>query len=125
MDQSITNVDFRRASNGTGRVIVDLSTPSIVGNVHTAGNDVVVDFANTQLPKNLVRRMDVTDFSTPVQYIDAENTPTGARLVIHPKGQYEKLAFQSDTLFAVEFSPVSAQSTQVAQQKQYSGQKIS
>lgn len=125
VDQSITNVDFRRASNGTGRVIVDLSTPSIVGNVHTAGNDVVVDFANTQLPKNLVRRMDVTDFSTPVQYIDAENTPTGARLVIHPKGQYEKLAFQSDTLFAVEFSPVSAQSTQVAQQKQYSGQKIS
>ncbi|MGH8282435.1 MAG: type IV pilus secretin PilQ [Gammaproteobacteria bacterium] len=123
--QSITNVNFRRGSNGMGRVIVDLSTPTIVGNVHVAGNDVIVDFANTQLPKNLVRRMDVSDFATPVQYIDAENTSTGARLVIHPTGQYEKLAFQSDNLFAMEFTPISAQAEQVAQQKQYSGQKIS
>jgi type IV pilus assembly protein PilQ len=125
MGQSITNVDFRRGANGTGRVIVDLSTPSIVGNVHMDGNNVVVDFAKTNLPKNLERRMDVTDFATPVQYIDAENTPTGTRLVIHPTGQYEKLAFQSDNLFSVEFSPVSAQAEQAAQQKEYSGQKIS
>ncbi|MGH8397195.1 MAG: type IV pilus secretin PilQ [Gammaproteobacteria bacterium] len=123
--QSITNVDFRRGTNGMGRVIVDLSTPSIIGSVHSAGNDVVVDFANTQLPKNLVRRMDVSDFATPVQYIDAENTPAGARLVIHPTGKYEKLAFQSDDLFAMEFTPISIQAEQVAQQKQYTGQKIS
>lgn len=123
--QTITNVDFRRAENGSGRVVVDLSTPSIVGNVHMDGENVVVDFANTQLPKNLERRMDVTDFATPVKYIDAENTPTGARLTIHPTGKYAKLAFQSDNLFAVEFSPISAQAEQIAQQKQYSGQKIS
>ncbi len=123
--QSITNVDFRRGENGIGRIIVDLSTSSIVGNVHMDGDNVVVDFANTQLPKNLERRMDVSDFATPVQYIDAQNTPSGARLVIHPAGQYEKLAFQSDELFSVEFSPVSAQAEQIAQQKEYSGQKIS
>src|SRR5574337_918186 len=123
--QTITNVDFRRGNNGMGRVVVNLSTPSIVGNVHMAGSDVVVDFANTRLPQNLVRRMDVTDFATPVQYIDAENTPTGVRLVIHPSGQYDKLAFQSDNLFAMEFTPVSAQAAQVAQQQQFSGQKIS
>ncbi len=123
--QSITNVDFRRGSNGTGRVIVDLSSPAIVGSVHASGNNVVVDFPNTRLPQKLVRRMDVSDFATPVQYIDAENTPGGARLVIHPTGQYEKLAYQSDNLFAMEFSPVSVQSAQVARQKQYTGQKIS
>ncbi|MDE2090690.1 MAG: type IV pilus secretin PilQ [Gammaproteobacteria bacterium] len=123
--QSITNVDFRRGNDGIGRVIVDLSTPSIVGNVHTEGDNVVVDFANTSLPKNLERRMDVSDFATPVQYIDAQNTPAGVRLTIHPSGQYEKLAFQSDNLFAVEFTPVSAQAEQAAQQKEYSGQKIS
>lgn len=123
--QSITNVDFRRGANGMGRVVVDLSTPSIVGNVHMSGTNVVVDFANTHLPKKLVRRMDVTDFATPVQYIDAENTPTGARLIIHPTGRYDKLAFQSDNLFAMEFTPVSKQAAQAAQQKKYTGQKIS
>lgn len=123
--QSITGVDFRRGNNGMGRVIVNLSNPAIVGNVHMSGNNVVVDFANTRLPQNLVRRMDVTDFATPVQYIDAENTPTGARLVIQPSGKYDKLAFQSDNLFAMEFTPLSAQAAQIAQQQQYSGQKIS
>ncbi len=125
MGQRITNVDFRRGGNGTGRVIVDLSSPAIVGSMHASGNDVVVDFPNTRLPQKLVRRMDVSDFATPVQYIDAENTPSGARLVIHSTGQYEKLAYQSDNLFAIEFSPVSIQSARVAQQKQYTGQKIS
>ena len=123
--QTITNVDFRRGENGKGQIIVDLSTASIVGNVHVEGENVVVDFANTTLPKNLVRRMDVTDFATPVQYIDAENTPNGARLVIHPTGNYSKLAFQSDNLFSMEFTPVTAQQEQIAQQKEYSGQKIS
>ncbi|MGH8311766.1 MAG: AMIN domain-containing protein, partial [Gammaproteobacteria bacterium] len=123
--QSIMGVDFRRGNNDMGRVIVNLSSPAIVGNVHMSGNNVVVDFANTRLPQNLVRRMDVTDFATPVQYIDAENTPTGARLVIHPSGQYDKLAFQSDNLFAMEFTPISAQAAQIAQQQQYTGQKIS
>ena len=123
--ESIANVDFRRGNNGMGRVVVDLSTPAIVGNVHMVGNNVVVDFAGTQLPKNLVRRMDVTDFATPVQYIDAANTPSGARLTIFTTGKYDKLAFQSDNLFAMEFTPVSEQATQVAQQQQYSGQKIS
>ena len=102
----LTKVDFRRGPDGTGQVVVDLSNPAIVGSVHSEGNNVVVDFANAQLPKDLVRRMDVSDFATPVQYIDAQNTPSGARLVIHPTGQYEKLAYQSDGLFSVEFKPV-------------------
>jgi type IV pilus assembly protein PilQ len=71
--------------------------------------------------------MDVTDFATPVQYIDAQNTPNGAQLVIHPAGQYEKLAYQSDNTFSVEFKPLTpaAQAAQAVSQKQYSGQKIS
>ena len=124
--QGLTKVDFRRGPDGTGQVVVDLSNPAIVGSVHSEGNNVVVDFANAQLPKDLVRRMDVSDFATPVQYIDAQNTPSGARLVIHPTGQYEKLAYQSDGLFSVEFKPVAAASAaQTAQQKEYTGQKIS
>ncbi|HET7921723.1 MAG TPA: type IV pilus secretin PilQ [Gammaproteobacteria bacterium] len=124
----LTAVDFHRGSDGTAQVTVDLSDPGIIGNVHNVGSNVVVDFANAQLPKNLVRRMDVTDFATPVQYIDAENTANGARLVIHPSGKFDKLAYQSDNTFSVEFKPISEQ---VAAQnaslggKTFSGQKIS
>ena len=123
----IVNVDFRRGAGGAGQIQVTLPSAAIVGNVHEKGTDIVVDFANAKLPDELVRRMDVTDFATPVQFVDAENTPTGAHLVIHPSGQYEKLAYQSDNVFSMEFkpqSPAAAQATTTAK-KQYTGTKIS
>jgi type IV pilus assembly protein PilQ len=126
--KALTAVDFRRGSGGTAQVMVDLSDPSIIGNVHNSGADVVVDFANAHLPAKLVRRMDVTDFATPVQYVDAENTATGARLVIHPTGKYDKLAYQSDDTFSVEFKPIAAQAAAQAGSlggTTYKGQKIS
>ncbi|HEV2322125.1 MAG TPA: AMIN domain-containing protein, partial [Gammaproteobacteria bacterium] len=123
----IANVDFRRGPDGSGQIVVDLPDPSIIGNVHDQNGNIAVDFANAKLPENLVRRMDVTDFATPVQYIDAQNTPTGSELIIHPTGQYEKLAYQSDDTFSVEFKPLTPAATaaQATAKKQYTGQKIS
>ena len=123
----IANVDFRRGADGSGQVVVTLPDPSVIGNVHDQNGSIAVDFANAKVPEELVRRMDVTDFATPVQYVDVQNTPSGAQLLIHPTGQYEKLAYQSDDTFSVEFKPLTpaAVAAQAAQKKQYTGQKIS
>src|SRR6202020_1554164 len=69
-ERAIRTIDFRRGSDGTGRVIVQLTDPRSAVNVRQEGNQVVVDFAGTLMPKNLMRRYDVTDFSTPVQSVD-------------------------------------------------------
>ena len=122
----IANVDFRRGPDGAGEVLVTLPNATVVGNVHQQGSNVVVDFAAAHLPESMVRRMDVTDFATPVQYIDAQNTPNGAQLVIHPTGKFEKLAYQSDDTFSVEFKPPSLdQLASGSGSKQYEGQRIS
>ena len=123
----IASVDFRRGPDGAGQVMVTLPDPSVIGNVHEQNGNVAVDFANAKVPEELVRRMDVTDFATPVQYIDVQNSPSGAQLIIHPTGQFEKLAYQSDNTFSVEFKPLTpaAQAAQAVAKKQYSGQKIS
>ncbi|MGE5624857.1 MAG: type IV pilus secretin PilQ [Bacillota bacterium] len=120
----IANVDFRRGSDGSGDVVVTLPNPAVIGNVHTVNGNVAVDFAGVKLPEALVRRMDVTDFSTPVQYVDAQNTPAGAQLLIHSTGQYEKLAYQSDNTFSVEFKPPST-ATAALSKKEFSGEKVS
>jgi len=70
-ERSIKTIDFRRGSDGTGRVIVQLSDPRTAVNVRQEGNQVIVDFAGTLMPKNLLRRYDVMDFATPVQTVDA------------------------------------------------------
>ena len=70
-ERAIRTIDFRRGADGTGRVIVQLTDPRTPVNVRQEGNQVVVDFAGTLMPKNLMRRYDVMDFATPVQTVDA------------------------------------------------------
>lgn len=122
----IANVDFRRNKDGAGEIVVTLPNPGVVGNVHDVNGNLAVDFIGARLPDELVRRMDVTDFATPVQYVDAQNTSTGSQLIIHSTGQFEKLAYQSDDTFSVELKPFTqAALAQQAAKRQYGGQKIS
>ncbi len=122
----IAKVDFRRTPDGGGQILVTLPNPSIVGNVHDQNGAIAVEFAGAKLPEDLVRRMDVTDFATPVQFVDAQNTPSGSQLIIHSTGQFEKLAYQSDDTFSVELKPLTAAAqAQIAAKKSYGGQKIS
>lgn len=122
----ISAMDFRRSADGGGQIVVTLPNPGIVGNVHDQNGNLEVDFAGAKLPDELVRRMDVTDFATPVQYVDAQNTATGSQIVIHSTGQFEKLAYQSDNTFSVELKPLTPSAiAQQAAKKQYGGQKIS
>ena len=67
-----------------------------------AGEQIVVDFRGASLPEELVRRLDVTDFATPVVTVDALRAGDNARLVINANGAFEQLAYQSDEVFSIE-----------------------
>ncbi len=99
---ALRDIDFRRGKDGEGRVVVDLSEPGVGVDIRQQGQTVVVDFIGTQLPENLRRRLDVSDFGTPVRTVRAFQQGRNARLVIEPHGQWEHNAYQSDTQFVVE-----------------------
>jgi type IV pilus assembly protein PilQ len=122
-ERSISSIDFRRASDGTGRVIVQLSDSRTPVNVRQEGNQVVVDFAGTQLPKNLQRRFDVTDFATPVQSVDALRVDGSSRLVITSQGDFEQLAYQSDSQYTIEIRP-STKRAAGEERKEYTGERL-
>jgi type IV pilus assembly protein PilQ len=103
---ALRDIDFRRGNSGEGRIVVDLSDSQVGINVRTQGRSVVVDFANTALPKNLERRLDVADFGTPVQVVESFAQGGNARLVIQPRGNWEHSAYQTDSRFIVEVKQV-------------------
>lgn len=84
--QSLRDIDFRRGANGEGRVIVDLSSASTGIDIRQQGKSILVDFINTTIPRNLVRRLDVIDFATPVRFVDVIDQGANTRLIIEPKG---------------------------------------
>ena len=122
---NIRDVDFRRGANGEGRVIVDLSSPNTGIDIRLQGKNVVVDFINTAAPRNLLRRLDVLDFATPVRLIDLVSQGANTRMLIEPKGLWEYSAYQTDTQFIVEIKQLKEDPNKLVQGAGFTGEKLS
>ena len=124
---SLRDVTFRRGPNGEGRIIVDLSDNAVGIDLRQQGRSLIIDFQNTALPKNLERRLEVVDFATPVQTVDAFVQGSSARIAIEPKGSWEHSAYQTDNRFIVEVKPVAEDPTKLIQgtRQGYAGEKLS
>ena len=107
MVKGITNIDFKRGSNGEGRVIIDLTSTSITTDVWREGNSVEVEFIGSQLPEALQRRLDVSDFATPINFIDTIQDGSTIKMTITSNGDFEHLAYQTDKIYTIEVAPIS------------------
>jgi type IV pilus assembly protein PilQ len=126
--RAITNVDFRRTRDGGGRVVVSLTDPGTPVDIRQEGARVVAIFKDTSLPAELMRRLDVMDFATPVATVDTLKTNLDTRIVISAEGKYDQLAYQSDNEFSIEINPVpddiEEASGLYSESKEYEGQRL-
>jgi type IV pilus assembly protein PilQ len=126
--RAISSVDFRRTRDGGGRVVVYLTDPSTPVDIRQEGGRVVAIFKDTSLPAELMRRLDVNDFATPVTTVDALRTNMDTRIVISADGKYEQLAYQSDNEFTIEINPApetaDSESSLFSETKEYEGQRL-
>jgi type IV pilus assembly protein PilQ len=123
--QAIRDVDFRRGTEGEGRVVVDLPGQTAV-DVRQQGKNIVVDFMKTGLPDVLRRRLDVADFGTPVKTITTTAAGENVRMTIEPQGLWEHSAYQSDSQLVVEVKPIKEDPNKLTQGRQgYKGEKLS
>ena len=126
--RQINSVDFRRTRDGGGRILVNLSDPSTPVDIRQEGGRVVAIFKDTTLPAELMRRLDVMDFATPVTTVDTLRTNLDTRIVVTAEGKYEQLAYQSDNEFTIEINPAVAEDEQgsslFSETKEYEGQRL-
>jgi type IV pilus assembly protein PilQ len=124
---SLTNVDFMRGKGGEGRIIVDLSDATTGIDIRQKGKTVVVEFVNTELPANLERRLNVTNFNTPVVYVDTMKQGKNTRMVIEPQGNWEQSAYQADNRFIIDIKPIVEDPNKLVQGSKpgYNGEKLS
>ncbi|MEO8133527.1 MAG: type IV pilus secretin PilQ [Betaproteobacteria bacterium] len=124
---TLRDVEFRRGVGGEGRIIVDLSNPNTGIDIRQQGEQLIVDFVKTGLPRNLQRKMDVTDFGTPVVNIDTFMQSGNARMVIQPQGLWEHSAYQAENRFILEIKPIVADPNKLTQGSRpgYKGDKLS
>jgi len=124
---SIRDIDFRRGADGTGRVIIDLSDSQTGVDIRTQGQSIVIDFLKSALPDSLRRRLDVTDFATPVQTVNTFKQGDNVRMVIEPRGLWEHNAYQTDNRLVVEVKPLKEDPNKLFQSTRagYKGERLS
>jgi len=123
--EPLRDIDFRRADDATGRIVVSLPNNRVGVDLRQQGGNLVVEFLKSSLPEGLRRRMDVADFGTPVQLISTSQLGDRVRMTIEPRGDWEHSAYQSDTQFVVEVRPKKIDLTKLTAGPGYSGDRLS
>jgi type IV pilus assembly protein PilQ len=121
----LKDVDFRRGPDGAGRVVVGLANTQVGVDIRQQGQTLVVEFLRSTLPDALRRKLDVSDFGTPVQTVSAQQTGDRVRLVVEPRGSWEHSAYQTDNQFVLEVRPMKVDPNKLTQGPGYAGEKLS
>ncbi len=123
----INHFDFRGIEKQGGRVLINVSDTSIPIDVTQSGKEVVVNFINTRVPANLMKRFDVTDYHSPVQVVTMQQEGKNVRMTILNKGDYGHFVYQVNKQFMVDIFPLTAEEVQQAKLKKqvFTGKRIS
>jgi type IV pilus assembly protein PilQ len=123
----IKNVDFQRGELGEGNVIIDLSDPAMAPDIQEQGGKIRVDFAKTQLPDKLRLRLDVKDFATPVQFVNASVSGDKSSIEIEPAGAFDYSAYQTENKLTISVRPLTTEDVarRAADKPVYTGEKLS
>jgi len=124
---AVNDVIFRRGKDGEGRIVVDLSDSGTGIDIRQQGANLIVDFMKTTVPDRLRRKLDVTDFATPVTMVETKAFGDNVRMVISPKGLWEHNAYQSDNQFIVEVKRIVEDPNKLVQGSKvgYQGPRVS
>jgi type IV pilus assembly protein PilQ len=123
--QALRDIDFRRGADGAGRVVVNLPSSQVGVDIRQQGTGLVVEFLRSAVPDSLRRRLDVTDFGTPVQSVTTSQSGDRVRMVVEPRGNWEHSAYQTDNQFVLEVRPVRVDPNKLTQGPGYQGEKLS
>lgn len=124
---SVRDIAFRRGKDGEARITVELSDPNAGIDIRQQGQNLVVEFNQVAVPENLRKRLDVTDFATPVISLDTVQQGANARMTITPRGLWEHNAYQTDNQFVIEVRQVIENPNKLVQGTRggYQGEKLS
>ena len=123
----ISNIDFQRGEQGEGNVVIELNDPTSSPDIQEQGGKIRLTFAKSQLPEALRVRLDVKDFATPVQFVNASESNGNVTIVVEPTGFYDYLAYQTDNKLTLSVKPLSQDDMEKrkAERFAYTGEKLS
>jgi len=95
--------EFKRTSNGRAAFTFNLPSPDTVVNIRKDGNKVVADVRGITIANSEQKRLDVTDYNTPVSYAEIKKGNGGATVSLNMAGNpFEFVSYQSGNTYTIE-----------------------
>ncbi|WP_440996382.1 type IV pilus secretin PilQ [Arhodomonas sp. SL1] len=121
----VEQIDFRRGPDGAGRVLIRLNASDAPVNIERQGSTVIADLEGVFTPERLRRRLDVTDFATPVTTIETRQRNGATRVTVEAANEFEQVAYQADETFTIELKPFTEEEQEAAEEREYTGERLS
>lgn len=116
------SIDFRRAADGAGRLLIQTSGPNAPMKMRSEGSNIIIDLPNTRVESG---RFGVKDFATPVESVDVRPMGNGSRITLKTRDAGEHMAYQTDNRLVVEVKPVpKTAGAQNVGEKKYTGERL-
>ena len=127
LESGITNIDFRRGEQGEGRVVITLSDPDTEVDVDQKGGNIVASFEDIKVRDDLVQRLDVLDFATPIKFVDTERDRKGSTITVIPvdKAYFADSTYFSGNDFIIELRPLTRAEEEDLEERTFRGERIS
>ena len=125
---------FRKNDNGNATLTFNLPNPNTKVDVKTEGNKVVADIVGYQIDNSEQKRLEVSDYKTPVNFADIQRSKGGTKVTLNMgNNPYEFQSYQSGNAYTIEVmkpkaDPAKAKAEQVmgfTESKSYRGERLS
>ncbi|MBR9907365.1 MAG: type IV pilus secretin PilQ [Gammaproteobacteria bacterium] len=114
---AVTNINFFRLSNDVGQVSIALNKDNVEHEARMNGNDLEVILYDTELPEDLLYVLDVSQFATPVAFVETFRDGRHSRIKIAGKTKFKHQLEQIDGYLRLNLMPAPQASAQEAQAK--------
>ena len=95
--------ELKKTSNGKAALTFNLPSPDTVVNIRKDGNKVVADVRGITIANSEQKRLDVTDYNTPVSYAEIKKGNGGATVSLNMAGNpFEFVSYQSGNVYTIE-----------------------
>ncbi|RWU09389.1 type IV pilus secretin PilQ family protein [Pseudidiomarina gelatinasegens] len=93
---AVTNINFFRLPNDVGQLSIALNKDNVEHEARVKGNDLELILYDTQLPEDLLYVLDVSQFATPVAYVETFREGRHSRIKIAGKRKFKHQLEQID-----------------------------
>lgn len=121
----LTNIEFQQLPDNTGELLIEFDSAEFQVLMSRESKLLHVNLHGTRLGEGQLLRLNVSEFTTPIQFVETFQDATQSSMVIEMAGDFTHRHEKDGKLLKIQVSEIKASDQEAQYQAQFSGEPIS